>query len=83
MRTLRAVEEVVLQSGVLFGSVGGGGHVLRVAVGVGVGLRVGDFGGFAVGADAEGVEEADEDGGGCGEDYVAGYRLVVSWRRGR
>jgi len=47
-------------------------HIGGVAVGEGVGLGVGDLCGFAGPAGADGVEDADEEGGGCGEDYVAG-----------
>jgi hypothetical protein len=58
MRTLRAVEEVFVFG--LFGFGGGG-----------VGVWVGDFGGAAVGADVDGLVEADEGGeGGCQEDVA-------------
>lgn len=47
-----------------------------VCCGVGAGRRsvggwIVDFGGFAVGTGVDAVPEIEDEGGGCGEDYVA------------
>lgn len=71
--TLRAVEEVL---GLVLWVRGGGEGVASLGV-KGVGDRVGDACGFAEGAGAEAVPEADYDGGGCGKEDVTGAVLVL------
>lgn len=62
----------------VLGEVGVGALRAVEAVGFGVGARggrvrrwVGDLGGFAVRARVDAVEEVEDEGRGCGEDYVA------------
>lgn len=59
-----------------------------VCCGVGAGRRsvggwIVDFGGFAVGTGVDAVPEIEDEGGGCGEDYVAGRGVLVGWENGR
>jgi len=79
---LGAVEEVVLHGGIAGGAGGGGVDLGGGCGGEGVGLGVGDSGGFAEGADAGAVPEAEEEGGGCGEEDVAGGGVLVSRTNG-
>lgn len=50
--------------------------------GGGIGGWIVDFGGFAVGTGVDAVPEVEDEGGGCGEDYVAGREVLVTWESG-